>query len=74
MDKVLHRVRAARRIELAAGLLFEASEDAREGGALELPAKLEDVTAELFHLHREVLELPPQRSTSLQDREEDVPF
>lgn len=74
MDLWLHRHRCAVLLSTSMQLLFQAADHAREGKLVQLSSELENLTQDLVKLHRDALQLPPQRSTSLQDREEDVPF
>ena len=74
MDCWLARHRTARMLSTCLPLIFEAAEYAREAHLLDLRTELQDLAEDLIKLHRDALQLPPQRSTCLQDREEDVPW
>ena len=74
MDVYFHVGQASADVSRAIGIVLEAAQHAREARREKLSAKLEDLVEELLLARRELLELPPQRSTSLQDREEDTPF
>jgi hypothetical protein len=54
-------------------LIFEASEYARKARCGEIVSQLEYLSEEFVYLHRQVLELPPQKSTALANVD-DAPF
>jgi hypothetical protein len=56
-------MRTARMLSTALPLVFEASESARICGTEKLVTEIENLAEDLIRLHRQVLELPPQRST-----------
>lgn len=62
MDTTLERVRCASMLSTAISIVYEASHHAREARRLELSVQLENLVEELIYLHREVLDLPPQRT------------
>jgi hypothetical protein len=74
VDPSYHQHAASQGIARSLSLVLEASQDAREARSFEVSTQLEHLAEELIYLRRQLLDLPPQRSTTLQDREEDVPW
>ena len=62
MYRPMARLRAAKMVSMSISLVFEASQDAREALAEQIAVQLEDLSAHLIDLHRQLLELPPQRT------------
>jgi hypothetical protein len=74
MDYSFHQSQCSKGLSRALAVVLEAAQDAGEARLAEVATQCEHLAEELIYLRRKVLDLPPQRSTSLQDREEDVPW
>ena len=74
MDIWLANHRTGRCISTAISVLHEAAENARDAHRAEILLELENLVEDLIKLHRDVLELPGQRSTPPEESQEDLPF
>jgi hypothetical protein len=72
MEYTLERLRAATQLGIVMTATGAAIDALYRTSCSELVAQLENLREDAIKLHRDVLELPPQRSTALADVEQEL--